>query len=119
MVLNKNYPTSFGNRRATIGRVVGPGNGVYVQYVAPTTGGVDYQPFGDGIKDVDFAIGGVSDSGLYRAEVVQIESSTLQGRDLGRTNIVLKIYVVSTGLELGAGVDISDETFSIFVLGGQ
>lgn len=117
MVLNKNYPTSLGNRRATIGRVTGPAS--YTQYVAPTTGGVDYQPFADGVKDVDAAIGMVSDSGLYRAEVVQIESSTLQGRALGRTNIVLKIYVVATGAEAAALLDLSTETFSVLVLGGQ
>lgn len=116
MVLNKNFPTSIGNRMMTIARVRGA---VYAQYVAPTTGGVDLTTFPEGVKDIDFALGGPSDSGTYRAEVVQIEASTIQGRSLGRTRLVLKIWVVATNAEVGAGVDLSAETFSILVIGGQ
>ena len=116
-VLNKNYPTAIGNRKMTIARVVGPAS--YTQYVAPTTGGVDVQAFPEGVKDIDFAIGGVSDSGTYRAEVVQIEASDLQGRSLGRTRLVLMIFVVATGLEAAALADLDAETFSILIIGGQ
>lgn len=116
-LLNKNYPTSIGNRRATIGRVVGPAS--YTQYTAPTTGGVDYQTFPDGVKDIDFAVGGPSDSGLYRADVVQIEASTVQGRSLGRTRLILMIFVIATGAEVAGAVDLSAETFSVLVIGGQ
>lgn len=117
MVLNKNYPTSWGNRRVTIARVTGPAS--YTQYVAPSTGGVELQAFPEGVKDVDFAIGSVSDSGNYRAEVVQIEASSVQGRTLGRTLVRLKIYVMATGAEAAALADLDAETFSVLVIGGQ
>lgn len=114
-VISKDYPTSWGNVRASIMRVVGPSS--YAAYTAPTTGGQDVQVSGaGGIKTVDFAIGGVSDSGLYRAEVVQIEASTLNGVSLGRTLIILKWYVVATGSEAGA-IDLSAETVSVLVIG--
>ena len=115
-VLNKNYPTSFGNRRVTIAAVAGPV--LYAAYTAPSTGGQDVQAFPYGVKDIDLAIGGVSNSGLYRAEVVQIEASTVQGRSLGRTQVVLKWYVVATGAEAGA-IDLSAETVNLLFLGGQ
>jgi hypothetical protein len=117
MVLNKNYPTAFGNRKVTVARVTGPA--AYVQYVAPTTGGVNLQAFPEGVKDIDFALGGPSDSGLYRVEPVYIEASSVQGRTLGRTQVVLKVYVIATGAEAAADLDLDAETFSVLLIGGQ
>lgn len=116
-LLNKNWPQSWGSRKVTIARVTGPAS--YTQYVAPSTGGVDLLAFPEGVKDIDFAIGGVSDSGLYRAEVVQIEAASVQGRTLGRAQLVLKIYVVATGAEAAALADLDAEVFSILIIGGQ
>lgn len=115
-LLNKSYPTSVGNRRMTIVAVEGPV--LYAPYTAPTTGGQNVQGFPFGVKSIDFALGAVSRSGLYRAEVVQIEESTVQGRTLGRTQVVLKWYVVSTGDE-AAAIDLSGETVDILLIGDQ
>ena len=92
------YPTSWGNVRASVFPVVGPAS--YVQYTAPSTGGqeVQLQPSA-GIKVGDFVIGAVSTDGLHRAEVVQIEASTVNGQVLANTRIILKWYVVATGSE--------------------
>ena len=49
------------------------------------------------MKTVDFAVGAVSESGLYRAEVVQIEASTLMGVPVARSAIRLKWYVLAGG----------------------
>lgn len=110
------YPTSWGSSRASVFPVTGPNP--YVTYVAPSTGGQDVQVAGpSGVKTVDFAVGAVSESGLYRAEVVQIESSSLNGQTLGRTQIVLKWYDVATGAAVANGVDLSAETVYLLVIG--
>src|SRR5262245_9428041 len=108
------FPTSWGNKKATVMRVTGPSS--YSQYTAPTTGGQDVklQPTG-GVKFADFAIGSVDDSGTHRAEVVQIEASSVGGVTVPKTQLVLKWYVVATGAEVGAGVNISTKTVSILV----
>jgi hypothetical protein len=68
------------------------------------------------VKTVDFAVGAVSESGLYRAEVVQIEASTLMGVPVARSAIRLKWYVLAGGAEVGS-VDLSAETVNILVIG--
>lgn len=109
------FPTSWGSNRASVFPVTGPE--LYAAYTAPSTGGQDVQVSGpSGVKTVDFAIGSVSYSGLYRAEVVQIEASSLNGVTLTRTQLVLKWYVVATGAEAGA-IDLSAETVDILVIG--
>lgn len=109
------YPTSWGSNRVSVFPVVGPVT--YAPYTAPSTGGQDVQVSGpSGVKTVDFAQGAVSVSGLYRAEVVQIEASALNGQTLSRTRLVLKWYVVATGAEAGA-VDLSAETVNLLVIG--
>lgn len=109
------YPTSWGSNRASVFTVTGPV--LYAAYTAPTTGGQDVQVSGpSGVKTIDFVVGGVSASGLYRAEVVHIEASALNGQTLARTKLVLKWYVVSTGAEAGA-IDLSGETVNLLVIG--
>lgn len=112
------YPTSFGNRRATVMTVAGPTS--YAQYTAPSTGGqvIQVEPNG-GVKSVDWAQGAVSNDGLHRAEVVQVEASDLRGVELGRTAIRVKFYVVATGAQVAALADLSTKTFDYFVLGDQ
>jgi len=118
MAAREGYPTSFGDKRVTIIETVGPAS--YTQYTAPSTGGQDIQvdPAG-GVKTIDWAMGSVSADGLHRAEVVQIEASTLRGVSLGATQLVLKWYVVATGAEVAGAVDLSaaGKTVSILVIG--
>jgi hypothetical protein len=110
------YPGVWGSQRASVFPVTGPDS--YTTYVAPSTGGQDVQVSGPaGVKTIDFAIGGVSESGLYRAEVVQIESSDLNGVTLARTQLVLKWYTIATGAAVNNGVDLSGETVNILVIG--
>jgi len=110
------FPDAWGNKRVSVMRVTGPAS--YAQYTAPTTGGQDVplQP-NSGVKFADFAIGAVSDAGTHRAEVVQIEPSLVGGLTVPRTRLVLKWYLLSTGAEIGGGVNLSAQTVSIWVVG--
>ncbi len=111
------FPTSWGNKRVTVMRIVGPV--LYSVYTAPTTGGQDVAiaPAG-GIKTADFAVGAVSDSGLYRVDVVRLEASTVGGVSVPKSRAVLRWEVISTGSQAGA-IDLSAETVSILVCGSN
>ena len=116
MAPRSGFPTSFGNKRASIFSVVGPAS--YAAYTAPSPGGQDVQTRGPaGVPLIDQAFGAISYSGLYRAEVVQIEASSISGVTTARTQLVLKWYVVSTAAEVAGAVDLSAETVDITVLG--
>lgn len=118
MTAREGFPDSWGAKRVTVIETVGPAS--YTQYTAPSTGGQEVQvnPAG-GVKAVDWAAGSVSADGVHRAEVVQIEASSVNGVTLGETQLILKWYVVSTGAEVGAGVDLSavGKTVRILVVG--
>lgn len=110
------YPDSFGAKRASVFPVAGPAS--YSQYTAPTTGGQNVQVSGpSGMKTVDFAQGAVTTDGLYRAEVVHIEASTLNGVPVADSLIVLKWYVVATGAQVANAFNLSGSTVYIFALG--
>jgi len=112
------YPTSWGNKRASVFPVTGPTS--YTQYTAPTTGGQDVQLHPTaGIKFADFALGGISTDGLHRAEVVQIEPSSLGGLTVPGSRLVLKWYVVAGGAEVAGGVNLSTKTVNIFAVGSN
>ncbi len=109
------YPDSWGAQRASVFPVTGPAS--YAGFTAPSTGGQVVQVSGpSGVKTVDFAVGAVSTDGLYRAEVVEILGSTLNGVPVARSAIRLKWYVLSTGAEAGA-LDLSGVTVYILVIG--
>lgn len=110
------YPAAWGNKRVTLVPVTGPSS--YTQYTAPSTGGQTVQvgPVG-GVKVVDFAIGAVTTDGLHRAEVVQIEASSVNGITVPRTRLRLKWYVVATGAEVAGAVNLSAKSVEIFVAG--
>ena len=114
--LRNTYPTSFGDNRASVMTVVGPAS--YTQFTAPSTGGQDVQadPQG-GVKIVDFAIGGSSNDGTHRAEVVHYEAGLVRGVSVADTVFVLKWYVIATDAEVGAAVDISGQTIRVMVFG--
>jgi len=120
MAPRSGFPTSFGNKRVSIFETVGPAS--YTQYTAPSTGGQTLQGLPDaGVKIIDQAYGAVSADGLHRAEVVQIEQSTVGGVAVGDTQIRLKWYVVATGAEVAAMVDLSTvgKTVRILVIGDR
>lgn len=110
------FPTSWGSNRVAVARIDGPA--AYVQYVAPATGGQLIAALGAaGIKTIDFAIGGVSDDGTHRVEVVQIEASSINGVTVARASMRLKWYVVATGLQVAAAADLSGQTVSVLIIG--
>lgn len=110
------YPDSWGNKRVSVFPVTGPAS--YSQYTAPTTGGQDVRVLpAAGVKSVDFAIGAITTDGVNRAEVVQIEAASYGGVTVPRMQLVLKWYVVATGAEVGAGVNLSTKTVNILVIG--
>lgn len=113
------YPCSIGSKLITVVSMVGPAS--YTQYTAPTTGGQDVQGAPYGVKVIDVAFGGVTADGLHRAEVVQLESSTVNGLSVGNTRLVLKWYVVATGAEVAGGVDLSTaaKTIRLTIIGDR
>lgn len=114
--LRKTYPTSFGDKRASVMTLVGPAS--YTQFTAPSTGGQDVQAEPQsGVKVVDYAQGGSSDDGTHRVEVVHYEASLVRGVSVADTAFVVKWYVIATGAEVGAGVDMSGQTVRLLVIG--
>lgn len=112
------YPQSVGAKFHGMADISGPAS--YSQYTAPSTGGQDVDVFPNfGVKFVDQAYGAVSEDGTHRAEVVQIESSTVLGQTLGRTRLVLKWYVVASGAEVAGAFDLSEQTVRIKVEGDK
>jgi hypothetical protein len=110
------YPTPIGSSLLSIFPVNGPAS--YTQYTAPTTGGQDVQLLPtSGIKTGDVVFGGISTDGLHRAEVVQLEASTVNGQTLANSRVVLKWYVVATGSEVAGAVDLSDTTVYLTAIG--
>ncbi len=121
MVARQGFPDSWGSKKVTVITVTGPAS--YAAYTGGSTGGQDVQalPSG-GVKVIDFAIGGPAASGLFRAEVVQIEASTVLGVSLTRTQLILKWIVVATAtedLEVVAAVDLSGETVDVLIVGDK
>lgn len=117
MPLRAGYPTSWGNKRASVVVITGPAS--YTQYTAPTTGGQLIDSVPNGVKGVDFAIGSVSSDGLHRAEVVAITSGPAYGQTVARCGVILKWYVVATGAEVAGGVDLSTKTIDLLLVGVQ
>lgn len=110
------FPDAWGSKRVSVFPVTGPSS--YAQYTAPSTGGQDVNLLPQaGIKIADFAVGGVSRSGLYRAEVVQIEAGPVNGQTVAGARLVLKWYVVATGSQVAGAVDLDAEIVDIFVIG--
>lgn len=111
------YPTSWGNKKVTIAPIAGPS--VYVEYVAPSTGGQEVQAHPYGVKVIDKVIAGISRSGLYRVECVQIEASTVNGVSLGATQFILMWFVIATGAQVAADVDLDAEIVDVMIIGDQ
>ncbi len=112
------YPQPNGAKLQGKADITGPAS--YTQYTAPSTGGQDVQGLPDfGVKVIDQAFGDVSADGTHRAEVVQIEASTVLGVSLGRSRLVLKWYVLATGTEVAGAFDLSGQTVRIAVDGDK
>jgi hypothetical protein len=112
------FPQSIGYKMLGAADISGPAS--YSQYTAPSTGGQDVQALPEfGVKQVDLAMGGVSVAGTHRAEVVQIEASTVNGVSLGATRLVLKWYVVATGAEAAGSANLSGQTVRVLVIGDK
>lgn len=118
MSVRNGFPTSWGNKRVSVAMITGPS--VYTQYTAPSTGGQEVQLEPQtGVKTADFVIGAVSEDGTHRAEVVQIEASSLRGVTLAGTRAILKWYVVATGSEAAGAADLDAQTVRLLVIGDQ
>lgn len=113
-----NFPDAWGAHRSSIQPIVGPA--LYTQYTAPSTGGQAVELASTGLRGVQAAWGaignGITRSGLYRAEVVQIEPGPVGGIDRPGLQLRLKWYVVASGDQVAAMVDLSDEIVDIFLL---
>jgi len=110
------FPDAWGSHRVSVFPVTGPTS--YTQYTAPSTGGQDVNVSpASGVKVAEFALGAVSASGLYRAEVVQIEAGPVNGQTVVGARLVLKWYVVAGGAEVAGAVNLSAETVNLLVIG--
>ncbi len=110
------YPTSWGSSRAAVVTITGPAS--YTQFTAPSAGGQDINVEAQaGIKFVDFAIGGSSNDGTHRAEVVHYEAGVIRGVTVTDAVFVLKWYVIATGAEVAGGFDLSAQIIRVLVVG--
>lgn len=112
------YPASWGYQYVSVFPINGPSS--YTQYTAPTTGGQQITLQGpSGVKILDFVIGAVTTDGLHRAEVVAYIAGTVGGRSVARAAVILKWYVVSTGAEVAAMVDLSSKIVNLLAIGAK
>lgn len=112
------YPQPVGAKLHGQADITGPAS--YTQYTAPTTGGQDVESLANfGVKYIDQAYGAVSEDGTHRAEVVQIEASTVLGVSLARSLLILKWYVVAGGAEVAGSFDLSEQVVRIKVEGDK
>ncbi len=111
------YPTPWGASFVSVITLTGPAS--YSQFTAPSTGGQDVRSLPEaGPKTVDFAIGGSSDDGTHRVEVVHYEAGAVPGgASLANATFVLKWYVIATGSEVAGAVDLSGQTVRVLVIG--
>lgn len=92
----------------------GKHGGAVIDHTGPksyTTGGQTLTASRYGLRSLDYVGGGISVSGTYVA----------RGKAVGkgnRTTYTLVWFVVSTGAEVGSGVDLSAETVKLFAVGG-
>src|SRR5262245_53491363 len=119
------YPTSWGSSRASVVPHAGPGS--YTQIVsgvapALASGGDTIEAISAGLKFIDFCVGGLTDSGVYRVECIPGAQSGVIGSNnpnAGQPSITytLRWVVVATGAEAAALLDLSDEIVRLLVVG--
>ena len=113
------YPDSWGATKASVLPHTGPAS--YTQLVpgtppAAATGGDRIQAVSAGLKWIDFVVGGLSDSGVYRVETVPAgRSGGPQGQQ--KTYYTLRWVVVATGAEAAALLNLSAEVVRLLVIG--
>lgn len=111
-----NYPTSWGNIRASIAGHVGPAS-----YTQVTTGSVPVTG-GDVVYATEFGLQrlagviplGLSDSGTYLVQAIPISDS---GDGVSGTSYRLRWVVLATGAEAAAEADLDAETVRLLGLG--
>ena len=110
------YPTSFGDKRASVMLVTGPAS--YDQFTAPSTGGQDViaDPQG-GVKVVDWAEGGPSVDSSHYARVVRFEAGAIRGTTVTDAVFVLKWYVMATDAEVAGAFDLSGQIVRVMAFG--
>jgi len=120
------YPDSFGSKRASVFPHQGPAS--YTQVTPGTapalaTGGDLVAAVEAGMKYFDTVIGGLTDSGTYRVEVIPttlsgIVASPGQIPQPG-TTARLRWVVVATGAEVAGAVDLDAEIVRLTAFGPQ
>lgn len=117
------YPDSFGAKRAAVIPHQGPVlYAAIVEGVAPAlaSGGDLVNASEAGMKYIDFACGGLTDSGTYRVECIPTTVSGIVASpsQVGtpKATYRLRWVVVATGAEAGA-IDLSAEIVRLLVIG--
>lgn len=99
------YPTPVGGKYFELVDIQGPAS-----YASPQT--VRAADFGFGA--IEMAVGGDSLSGTYEVHIALTTSSGQRGQPV--TSYTQTWWVVATGLEVGAGVDLSGEWVRTFLI---
>ena len=86
----------------------------YVTYVAPTTGGDSFLASEAGLKNLYHCSDGITQDGLYEVVPIQSAVGPLGG---GQASVILAWFVLSTGLQVGNGTNLSASIVPLRVLG--
>jgi hypothetical protein len=127
------YPDSFGSHKASVFPHHGPAS--YTQVTAgatPVTGGDVVQALEGGMKNLDFLVGGETDTGEFVVEAIPVTSSvttqasgslsgipatTYRLRWIARVTATVGGQAQVAGTEAIAATDLSGQTVRLFGLG--
>jgi len=124
-IINADYPQSWGNKRVAVWYHKGPASYTVVTVASPPTGGDPVTDTEAGMRYFDYIDPGCSDNAQYRIEAIPSfgNPSQAQGAGQGGTqgsaqrSWILRWMVVSTGLEVAGGVNLSSRTVRLFGIG--
>lgn len=114
------YPTSHGSTRFAVFPHAGPALYAQVEIPSPpsvpVSGGDVVEAVECGLKLFDKVVGGLTDSGLYEVKGIPVSRSDFQN-GAAQPTYILQWFVVSTGAEVGAETDLSDEIVRLHAYG--
>lgn len=114
------YPTSWGNKRASVFPHAGPTLYHQVSLGSPSGSPVEngdvLEAVSAGFKKFDFVVGGITDDGLYRVECIPLGDSSDPSAAV-QSNYCLMWFVVATGNEVADNVNLSGSVVRLLAIG--
>lgn len=114
------FPTSWGNKRASVFPHAGPSSYHQVSLGSPSgspvANGDTLEAVQAGFKQFDFVMGGITDDGLYEVKCIPLGDSS-DPNAACQTTYCLMWFVVATGLEVADLVNLSGSTVRLLAVG--